>query len=184
MDSSDTQQGAVPHDGSSADRTALFHALIQPLLGTGYTLAFAMLRDRQAAEDAVQEAALKAWRAVANANRDGRPLRPWFLAIVCNQCRDTRRAGWWRVLRSGVLPEGREEDHADRVADRLDVERAMAQLSREQRALLFLRYGLDMAPQEISEVLSLRPGTVKSRLHRGVRGLRAQIAPGPTEEIG
>ena len=76
------------------------------------------------------------------------------------------------------------KDHADRVADRLDVERAMAQLSREQRALLFLRYGLDMAPQEISEVLSLRLGTVKSRLHRGVRRLQAQMTPGQAEEIG
>lgn len=184
MDSSDTHRQGVPQDGSSADRTVLFQALIQPLLGTGYALAFAMLRDRQAAEDAVQEAALKAWRAVANANREGRSPRPWFLAIVGNQCRDTRRAGWWRVLRPGVLPEGRQEDHADRVADRLDVERAMARLTREQRALLFLRYGLDMAPQEISEVLSLKPGTVKSRLHRGVRRLQAQMAPGPVEEVG
>src|SRR5262249_61813721 len=141
--------------------------------GRGYALAFAMLRDRQAAEDAVQEAAVKAWRVVAIANRDGRSPRPWFLAIVGNQCRDTRRTGWWRVLRPGILPEAREEDHAERVVGHLDLERAMAQLSRGQRALLFLRYGLDMAPQEISEVLSLRLRTVKSRLRRRGGGLRA-----------
>lgn len=168
-------QAVAPQDGSPAGRRALFDALIQPLLGTGYALAFAMLRDRQEAEDAVQEAALKAWRAVANASRDGRPPRSWFLAIVGNQCRDVRRAGWSRVLRPGVLPERRAQDHADRVADRVDIERALAYLSREQRAMLYLRYGLDMAPQEIAEVLSLRPGTVKSRLHRAVGRLKEEM---------
>src|SRR5215472_1109092 len=107
------EQVAAPQDGSLAGRRALFDALIQPLLAAGYALAFAMLQDRQEAEDALQEAALKAWRAVTNANRDGRSPRSWFLAIVGNQCRDVRRAGWSRVLRPGILPERGVDDHAD-----------------------------------------------------------------------
>jgi RNA polymerase sigma-70 factor (ECF subfamily) len=153
----------------------MFDALIQPLLGTGYALAFAMLRDRQEAEDAVQEAALKAWGALAKANRDGRSPRPWFLAIVGNQCRDMRRSGWWRVLRPGTLPERAADDHAESVVDRLDIERGLAHLGSEQRALLFLRYGLDMAQDEIAEVLAVRRGTVKSRLHRAVRRLEEEM---------
>src|SRR5438309_9041555 len=104
------QQVAAPQDGSPVGRRAAFEALIRPLLGTGYALAFAMLGDRQEAEDALQEAALKAWRAVANANRDGRSPRSWFLAIVGNQCRDVRRAAWSRVLKPGFLPERQAQD--------------------------------------------------------------------------
>jgi RNA polymerase sigma-70 factor (ECF subfamily) len=169
------QQAATPQDGSQVGLRAAFDELIRPLLGTGYALAFAMLRDRQEAEDAVQEAALKAWRAMENANRDGRSPRPWFLAIVGNQCRDVRRAGWSRVLKPGFLPEREAKDHAASVAERVDIERALAGLTRQQRAMLYLRYGLDMAPQEIAEVLSLRLGTVKSRLHRTVRRLEEKM---------
>jgi RNA polymerase sigma-70 factor (ECF subfamily) len=79
------------------------------------------------------------------------------------------------VLKPGFLPERQAQDHAAGVADRVDMERALARLSREQRAMLYLRYGLDMAPQEIAEVLSLRLGTVKSRLHRTVRRLKEEM---------
>jgi RNA polymerase sigma factor (sigma-70 family) len=85
------------------------------------------------------------------------------------------RTSWWRVLKLAEVPERPRSDYTERVADELDLDRALARLSREQRALLFLRYRLDLAPSEIAEVLSLRPGTVKSRLHRGLRRLQADM---------
>jgi RNA polymerase sigma-70 factor (ECF subfamily) len=158
-----------------ANETEQFNGLIKPLLGSGFGLACAMLRDREAAEDAVQEAAIKAWQNARKAARPGYAPRPWFLAIVANQCRDTMRTSWWRVLKLAEVPERPRSDYTERVADELDLDRALARLSREQRALLFLRYRLDLAPSEIAEVLSLRPGTVKSRLHRGLRRLQAEM---------
>ena len=126
--------------------TDLFNDLIRPLLSSGFGLACAMLRDREAAEDALQEAAIKAWRNARKAARPGYSPRPWFLAIVANQCRDTRRTSWWRVLKLADLPEQTRSDYTERVEDQLDLDRALARLSREQRALLFLRYRLDMPP--------------------------------------
>src|ERR1700687_5544216 len=84
-----------------ADRAS--ETLLEPLLQQAYRLAFVMLHDHHAAEDAVQEAALKAWRKVSQL-REGSDMRPWFLAIVANQCRSTRRTRWWSVLR-GEAPE-------------------------------------------------------------------------------
>jgi RNA polymerase sigma-70 factor (ECF subfamily) len=164
------------------DRTQVFIALIQPLLQPAFALAMAMLSDRSAAEDAVQEAALKAWRNAWKVAGSSSPPQSWFLTIVANQCRDTRRNRWWQVLRLDEMPETLQSDHAERVTAALDLDRAMVRLSREQRALVYLRYHLDMQPKDISTILSIRQGTVKSRLHRALRQLQAEMTPGSKEE--
>ena len=61
-----------------------FGELLAPVLDSGFRLAMTMLKDRNAAEDAVQEAALKSWRKL-DRFRYGADLRPWFLAIVANE---------------------------------------------------------------------------------------------------
>ena len=168
-------------DARSADRADAFERLITPLLDSAFALACAMLRDRQAAEDAVQEAAVSAWRHLLELDPRSSP-RAWFLKIVANQCRDTRRGRWWRVIRTDALPDRPAPDHSARVAEWVDLDEAMARLSREQRALLVLRYRLDLPVPEIARVLSLPLGTVKPRLHRTLHGLRALLASDPMEE--
>src|SRR5215467_7842115 len=84
----------------AGDRLA-FERLFRPLYDDGFRLAAAMLSDASLAEDAVQEALLKAWRKLYTF-RAGEDVRPWFLTIVANQCRSVRRARWWSVQR---LPE-------------------------------------------------------------------------------
>ncbi len=75
---------------------AAFESQLRPLLRAAYDLAHAMLRDRQEAEDAVQEALVKAWRAFPGFEDRGGGVRPWFLTIVANQCRSLMRSRWWR----------------------------------------------------------------------------------------
>src|SRR5215469_12125884 len=131
-----------------------------------------MLGDREAAEDAVQEAATKAWRSIGKLRERTSP-QPWFFAIVANQCRDARRRSRTPQTSLNDVPELSVEDHADAVVRDLDLERALSLLAPEQRGLLFLRYHLDMPPSEIARVLQWRVGTVKSRLHRTLRRLEA-----------
>src|SRR5579864_3281060 len=76
-----------------------FAALIEPLLDPAFRLAAVMLSDRSAAEDAVQEASIKAWRKLGQLRGEVGSLRPWFLSIVANECRMARRQRWWSVLR-------------------------------------------------------------------------------------
>jgi RNA polymerase sigma-70 factor (ECF subfamily) len=162
------------------DQARAFEVLIRPLLEGAFGLAYSMLRDRGAAEDAVQESAVKAWRGIEHLRRDVSP-QPWFFAIVANQCRDVRRVRRLPVIGLGDAPEPIQGDHADRVVDDLDLERALALLAPEQSALLFLRFNLDMPPSQIAAVLRWRVGTVKSRLHRTLRKLEAELAPTPLE---
>src|ERR1051326_9386866 len=92
-------------DSAVAGDAASFSLLIEPLLDPAYRLAAVMLADRTAAEDAVQEAAVKAWRKLRQFRGDASALRPWFLSIVANECRMLRRGRWWSVLK---FPDVRE----------------------------------------------------------------------------
>src|SRR5881398_2829228 len=91
-----------------------FSQLIDPLLGPAYRLAAVMLGDRSAAEDAVQEASIKAWRKLAQLRGDAGSLRAWFLSIVANECRMARRQRWWSVLRMADADVDRSADSIDR----------------------------------------------------------------------
>jgi len=141
-----------------------------------------MLGDAAAAEDAVQEAATKAWRSLGSRGERSVP-RSWFFAIVANQCRDTRRSSRRTATSLEEIPEPTVGDHADRVARDLDLARALSRLSPQQRGLLYLRYRLGLPPSQIAEVLHWRPGTVKSRLHRTLRRLAVEVADRPQKEF-
>src|SRR5437879_10642914 len=93
-----------------------FSQLIDPLLDPAYRLAAVMLGDRSAAEDAVQEASIKAWRKLRQLRGDAQSLRAWFLSIVANECRMARRTRWFSVIRVADVPArtgAERERHSD-----------------------------------------------------------------------
>jgi RNA polymerase sigma-70 factor (ECF subfamily) len=153
--------------------TVAFTALLEPVLEPGYRLACAMLHDPHAAEDAVQEAALKAWRKLHRL-REGAEMRPWFLGIVANECRNTRRSGWW--ARVGLLVTDRPvEASSDSVLTGLEVRRALRSLEHRNRLVLVLRWYLDLPVEEIAKVSGLSVHAVESRLGRSTRELRKRL---------
>src|SRR5437762_2452081 len=94
-------------DTTAATETAApidFDAQLEAVLDSAHRVATVMLRDRTAAEDAVQEAALKAWRKHAQLRGGAAGFRTWFLAIVANECRMAMRSRWWRVIRLAEPP--------------------------------------------------------------------------------
>jgi len=149
---------------------ASFERQLEPLLQPAYRLAFAMLRDRHAAQDAVQEAALKAWANFGTLRPDAQ-LRPWFLTIVANQCRTVRRGPWWKVLRLPHMPWATDRAE-DEVVRRVDLRRALARLPRDQRSILALYFYLDLPIEEVAAVECISVGAAKSRLYRALHKLR------------
>ena len=154
----------------NGDRSA-FDQLIGPLVDQGFRLAYGMLHDREAAEDAVQEAAVRSWRKLGNV-RPGSEMRPWFLAIVANQCRTTVRGRWWSVLRIEPGTGAGVAGFEDLVVRGADVRAALRRLAPEHREVLVLRYYLDLPLDEIAVIAGVPIGTVKSRLNRGIAAMR------------
>jgi len=150
---------------------AAFEALLQPLIEPGYRLAHSMLQRREEAEDAVQEAALNAWRSIHRLRDDTQSLRPWFLAIVVNQCRMTRRSRWWSVVRRPELDDRMHHPEED-WAGRLDVRRALTGLGPADRAALWLRFGEDLPIEQVAAVLGVSPSAAKARVYRAAGRLR------------
>lgn len=137
------------------------------------------------AEEATQDAFLKAWRALPRF-RPGAPFRPWLLAIVANEARAKRRASGrreaWTLRLAGEplvgdsarSPEAALLDHERRG----ELLAALAALSERDRTVLSLRYLVELPEREIAAVLGCRPGTVKSRLSRALEHLRTEAEAG------
>jgi RNA polymerase sigma-70 factor (ECF subfamily) len=159
--------------------------LFQRLGGPMTTLASSMLRDRDEANDVVEDALLRVHRA-APGFRGERGLRTWVLRIVANLCRDRLR----RRKFIAPTPEGEDPfEHAGLSFDPIPewdaamdqrtlaavVERAMERLPEEQREVLVMRHRLGLSHAEMMETLNVPEGTVKSRLARALAALRAQV---------
>lgn len=150
-----------------------FDELLAPVLDPAFRLAITMVNDRGAAEDAVQEAALKAWRKLRRF-RPGAQLRPWFLAIVANECRTARRGRWWSVLR---FPDMRSATASDASwADHMDLEAALDRLPQRHLLALTLYYHLDLPIEEVARVLGCSSGGARQRIHRALAALRPGMA--------
>jgi len=137
------------------------------------------------AEDAAQEAFVKAWAALPRF-RVGSPFRPWLLRIVANEARNRRRSA---VRRTGLALRVAEDRPSGGAAPSpesavLATERqatllaALARLRDEDREIIAARYLLDLSEAEAAETLRLPRGTVKSRLSRALGRLRAALADG------
>lgn len=159
-------------DAKRGDEAA-FTALLRPLLEPAFRLAAGMLQDRQLAEDAVQEAAVKAWRKIAQL-REGTEMRPWFLGIVANQCRTTRRGRWWGVLKIDADRRGAEAPD-DAAVRRVDLRSALKRLRLEQRLVVVLYFYLDLPLDEIAPIAGASLAAARGRLYRGIRELRADF---------
>jgi RNA polymerase sigma-70 factor (ECF subfamily) len=153
--------------GSASDLEALFR-MHWP---RAFRAAYLVTHDAAAAEDIAQESFLAAIRALDRFDRR-RPFGPWLHRIVVNRAIDWTRA---RRLRSEV-----ELTQSAAAGDPPDVSggeafAALARLSPEHRAVIVMRYLLELTPGEIAEALDLPRGTVNSRLRRGLDALGEQL---------
>jgi len=146
--------------------------MIGPLVEPGLRLAFSMLGDRAEAEDATQEAITRAWKRLPQL-RDRAQVRPWFLAIVANQCRNVRRTRWFSTVRLAEMFRPARAAATD--VERIDVARAMAHLPMGDRQVLFMRFYLDLPIQEIAVALGISPAAAKGRIYRACHKLRPEL---------
>ena len=156
---------------SAGDKDS-FATLIEPLLDPAFRLAAVMLADREAAEDAVQEASIKAWRKLKQLRGEVGSLKPWFLSIVANEARMTRRTRWWSVVRMPELPGSEPPDSGGMSSD---MRSALLRLSPNERLPLVLHFYLDLPLEEVASTLGVSTTAAKSRIYRAAKRLRSDI---------
>ena len=154
---------------------ATFADLLRPLIDPGFRLALAMLHDAQAAEDAVQDASFTAWRKVGLMHDRGR-LRPWFLGVVANKCRNARRQKWTAEVHLGVPEELSVVSSEERTLRGADLRRAIARLGHDDRLVVALYFYLDMPLEGVAAVIGTSAGAARARLYRAVGKLRPGVA--------
>lgn len=163
-----------------------FNELVLEYQTLVYNLCYRQLGQRQAAEDAAQEAFVSAWRNLSGL-RGG--FRPWLLRIAANACTDELRRRGRRpsssldVAMAAGVPEPPDEDPTPETTAlqgelRREVEAALQHLPDEQRLAVILSdlQGLDYA--EVAAVMKTSLGTVKSRIARGRARLREVLRHG------
>ncbi len=161
-------------EAARAGDSAAFTTLLRRHDDQMRALAWSVLRDRSAMDDALQDAYLKAFRNVGRFRGDS-AFSTWLHRIVYRACLDHLR----RHRPAAPLDDGPEPWAPDRtgpdVDDRLAVERALASLDPETRAALVLVDRDGHSYDEAALVLGIPAGTVASRLHRGRRALRTVL---------
>jgi RNA polymerase sigma-70 factor (ECF subfamily) len=140
-----------------------------------FAVATLILRDRQRAEDAVQETLVHAWRELPRL-RDARRFNAWLHRLLINACADQGRTQRRFAAEVRLIPpEPRVDDDARLLADRDQLERGFLRLRPEQRAVIVLHFYVGLPVPEIAETLGIPSGTVKSRLHYATVALRAAL---------
>jgi len=153
------------------DRAA-FDALATTAYGRLYAIAARILRDPYAAEDAVQDALVRAWRDL-RAVRDPERFEAWLHRLLVHACADEgRRAKRRRAEVTGLDIEAVQGDDVRDVADRDELERAFLELSLEHRCVLVLVHYAGIPAVEVAQLLGVPAGTVASRLHYATRQMR------------
>ncbi|PSL53453.1 RNA polymerase sigma-70 factor (ECF subfamily) [Saccharothrix carnea] len=132
--------------------------------------------DDELSRDVVQEALLRAWRNPKVLEQGSAAARAWLYTVARNVVIDERRSARARwEIGSERLPERARSDHSDSALDAWLVADVLTQLTPEHRTVIVRAYYMGQSVAELAVALDLPEGTVKSRLHYGLRALRLAL---------
>jgi RNA polymerase sigma-70 factor, ECF subfamily len=158
-----------------------FAQLVGASIGRLYGVATVILRDRDRAQDAVQEALVSAWRDV-RALRHPEAWDSWLYRLTVRACYRQARQDRRRIrFELDVMPDPEPasgQDMTTSLDERDRIERELGRLPLDQRAVLVLHFVLDLPLAEVAEILGTPIGTTKSRLNRGLADLRGSLRAG------
>jgi len=155
---------------------ALLRALHQAYARPLQSYVVRMTGDHALAQDVVQEAMVRAWKHPEVLAREQDATRAWLYTVVRNLVIDDRRsARHTRERTVDQTPDGVQPDESQSVLDTWLVSDALAQLSAEHRAVVVGAYYGGRSVAELAREHQIPEGTVKSRLHYGLRALRLAL---------
>ncbi len=176
-------QAVLVDQARQGDREA-FAVLAGRAVDRLHAIARLILRDADLAEDATQEALVRAWRDLPTL-RDAERFDAWLYRLLVRACADAgRHRRRWRAEITVLHTEPVEPDRTAELADRDQLERGLRRLTEAQRTILVLHYYLGLSLIEAADALDIPVGTAKSRLHYAVEALRSAIAADERSPVG
>jgi RNA polymerase sigma-70 factor (ECF subfamily) len=149
-----------------------------------YGIARLVLRDTELAEDATQEALVRAWRDLPTL-RDVERFDAWLYRLIVRSCADIgRHRRRWRAEVALLPTEPAEADGVAALADRDLIERGLRRLTVPQQTILVMTFYIGLSPSEMADALEIPVGTAKSRLHYAIEALRAALAADERTSVG
>jgi RNA polymerase sigma-70 factor, ECF subfamily len=140
-----------------------------------HAVAHRILRDTDLAEDATQQALLAIWRDLPQL-RDPARFDAWSYRLLVRACyAEARRTRQWAPNLHILPTDAPAGEDLSSVVDRDQLERGFRRLSIDHRAVVVLHHYLDLPLDEVADTLGVPVGTVRSRLHHAMRGLRAAL---------
>ena len=180
-------EGRPLDDAELADRARngdvdAYEQLVARYQQIAHRVAYLITRSAADADDAAQEAFVKAYYAL-DRFRSGASFKPWLLTIVSNEARNRRRSSGRRMelaeRAANVRPSGEAAPSPEVAAiateERTMLMEAVDRLREQDRLVIVYRYLLDLSEQETAEILGCPRGTVKSRLSRALSKLKDDI---------
>lgn len=159
----------------SVDKAAVLRELHDLHAAAVWRYAVHLTGNPSDADDVVQETLLRAWRTPRLLEQDPAAARSWLFTVARNLVIDESRSARRRHESSAEAPERTIEDRSDALFDTLLVGEALAALSEEHRAVIVRAYFGGRSTAELAADLQIPEGTVKSRLHYGLRALRLML---------
>lgn len=144
-----------------------------------HRVAYNILRDRGLAEDATQTALLSMWRSLPTL-RDPARFEAWSYRTTVRACYEEskRNRRYIAAFRALTGEQAHATSGTSGVEDRDELDRALTELSLDHRAVLVLRFHLDMKIDDIAATLEVPVGTARSRLDRALKRVREAIIAG------
>jgi RNA polymerase sigma-70 factor (ECF subfamily) len=162
---------------AGAGDEAAFAQLVASYHADMARVALVACGDRELAQDAVQSAWLVAWRKLHSLRDPGR-VRPWLLSVTANEARQIVRRRRGPVVEIDVEAAGDASGDPYIGVERLDLRRALAHLSPDDRTVLAMHFAVDLCPDELGAAVGTSPSTARKRLSRAVDRLRKELRDG------
>ena len=165
--------GRCTASDDAEDRAQALARMVAEYQGALLRMCYLYLQDASAAQDAVQETFLKAYKGY-EAFRGESQERTWLMSIAINVCRDMNRSAWLRHIDRRVTPEDVPLP-APQDEEALALAEAIRRLPNQHRDVILLYYYQDMTIKEVAEALHAAPSTILKRLNQAKDKLKTLL---------
>lgn len=159
-----------------------FETIIMEVIDSLYRVAYGILENEEDASDAISNATLKAYEKIATL-RQLEFFKTWITRILINECNAIIKQKQ-KVIYIDSYTENQNDTYTSNNETSIDVKQAMNKLEKELNQIVILYYFDDLSVEEISNMLEIPKGTVKSRLSRARQVLAKELINGYNEDIG